>query len=228
MSTEIIVRGDHLPVLVPLTVVQASGSDLPQALVWGLDLGTERSRHAAQKRLRRVGQEVADYSAAQPGLRYLFVVYTHGGSLPEGSCLGAAAQAATRLHAEFERSRGREIDVVTLDVTGWEDGGVVPRPHSRGGKRTPQCPRRRRTRMARHPRLVHTRGSDESVLLDRLDAVAVVIGTGAECRIRVRAVTDSFGDQVGHFLSVSGRRYAIAWPTATLCVPVVAPATDPT
>ncbi|HEX5730257.1 hypothetical protein [Microbacterium sp.] len=122
MSTEVIVRGDDLPVLGPLTVVQASGSDLPHALVWGLDLGNERSRHAAQKRLRRVGQEVGDYSAAQPGLRHLFVVYSHGGSLPEGSCLGAAAQAATRLHAEFERSRGREIDVITVDVTGWENG----------------------------------------------------------------------------------------------------------
>ena len=122
MTAEFIVRGDYLPVLIPLAVAQASGPDSPKALVWGVDLGDERSRHAAQKRLRRVCQEVGAYSSVHPRLAHLFVVYTHGGSLPEGSCLGAAAQAATRLHAGFERTRGRDIDVVTLDVTGWEDG----------------------------------------------------------------------------------------------------------
>lgn len=122
MTAALIVRGDNLPILGPLAVVQASGAESPQALVWGVDLSRERSRHAAQKRLRRVCQEVGAYSAAHPRMAHLFVVYTHGGSLPEGSCLGTAAQAATRLHAGFERTRGRDIDVVTLDVTGWENG----------------------------------------------------------------------------------------------------------
>ncbi|HEX5858658.1 MAG TPA: hypothetical protein VFY91_11175 [Microbacterium sp.] len=122
MTAAFIVRGDHLPVLVPLAVAQSSGSDSPEALVWGVDLAGERSRHAAQKRLKKVCQEVGAYSAVHPRLAHLFVVYTHGGSLPEGSCLGTAAQAATRLHAGFERTRGRDIDVITLDVTGWEDG----------------------------------------------------------------------------------------------------------
>ncbi|WP_214467497.1 hypothetical protein [Microbacterium flavescens] len=125
MTADLIVRGDQLPVLLPLAVVQASGADSPRALVWGLDLRDERSRHAAQKRLRQVCQEVERVAAIYPRLTHVLVAYTHGGSLPEGSCLGSAAQAATRMHSTLERTRGHSIDVVTLDVTGWEDGELL-------------------------------------------------------------------------------------------------------
>lgn len=122
MTAEIIVRGDQLPVLIPLSVVQASGDRSPDAVVWGVDLADEPSRRIAQKRVRRACREVGRYAASHPGLAHLFVVYSHGGALPEGSCLGTAGQAATRLHADVERSSGRSLDVVALDVTGWEDG----------------------------------------------------------------------------------------------------------
>lgn len=125
MTAEIIVRGDQLPVLVPLAVAQAAGSVLPTAMVWSVDLGDESSRRSAQKRLRRICAELGEYAAAQPRLNHLFVVYTHGGALREGTCLSTAGQAATRLHATIERSRGRSLDVIALDVTGWEDGELL-------------------------------------------------------------------------------------------------------
>lgn len=55
----------------------------------------------------------------------MFVAYRRGGSLPEKRCLAVAGQAATRTHADMERSRGRYVDVVVLDVTGWEDGDTL-------------------------------------------------------------------------------------------------------
>ncbi len=125
MTTDLIVRGDHLPVLLPLAVVQGSGSDSPRALVWGVDLRDEKSRHAAQKRLRHVCQEVQTIAGTYPRLTHVLVAYTHGGALPEGSCLSSAATAATRMHSTLERTRGRPIDVVTLDVTGWENGELL-------------------------------------------------------------------------------------------------------
>lgn len=125
MTADLIVRGDHLAVLSPLTVIQAPGSESPRALVWGLDLRDEATRHAAQKRLRHMSKEVAGFAASYPRLTHVLVAYTHGGSLPEGTCLSTAAQAATRMHSTLERSRGQSIDVVTLDVTGWEDGELL-------------------------------------------------------------------------------------------------------
>jgi hypothetical protein len=125
MTADLIVRGDHLQVLLPLAVVQASGGDSPRALVWGVDLRDEKSRRAAQKRLRGACHDVEAVAAAHPRLTHVLVAYTHGGSLPEGSCLGSAARAATRMHSTLERTRGRSIDVVTLDVTGWEDGELL-------------------------------------------------------------------------------------------------------
>ena len=125
MTTDFIVRGDHLPVLSALAVIQAPGSHSPQALIWGLDLRHEATRHAAQKRLRHTSRDVAGLAAIYPRLTHVVVAYTHGGSLPEGSCLAAAAQAATRMHSTLERSRGESVDVVNLDVTGWEDGELL-------------------------------------------------------------------------------------------------------
>jgi hypothetical protein len=125
MTADFILRGDLLPVLLPLAVAQASGQESPRALVWGLDLRDEKSRHAAQRRLRRVCHEVEAVAAGYPRLTHVLVAYSHGGSLPEGSCLGSAAQAATRMHSTLERRRGGPIDVVTLDVTGWENGELL-------------------------------------------------------------------------------------------------------
>ncbi|KQZ86063.1 hypothetical protein ASD56_07310 [Microbacterium sp. Root166] len=125
MTADLIVRGDHLAVLSPLTVIQAPGSESPRALVWGLDLRHEATRHAAQKRLKQVSREVAGFAATYPRLTHVLVAYTHGGSLPEGTCLATAAQTSTRMHATLERTRGQSIDVVTLDVTGWEDGELL-------------------------------------------------------------------------------------------------------
>jgi hypothetical protein len=122
VTSEVLVRGDQLPVLVPLAVVQASGEQSPTAVVWGVDLSNEPSRRAAQKRFRRVCSEVGAYAAAHARVTHLFVVYSHGGALPEGACLSTAGLAATRLHSDMERSRGRSFEVVALDVTGWENG----------------------------------------------------------------------------------------------------------
>jgi hypothetical protein len=125
MTAELIVRGDQLPVLIPLAVAQASGSASPTAMVWGVDLAGEPSRRLAQKRFRRMCAEVGEFAASHPRLDHLFIVYTHGGALPEGTCLSTAGHAATRLHATIERSRGRSLDVIALDVTGWEDGELI-------------------------------------------------------------------------------------------------------
>ena len=98
VTAEFIVRGDYLPGLIPLAVAQASGPDSPKALVWGVDLGDERSRHAAQKRLRRVCQEVGAYSSVHPRLAHLFVVYTMGARCPKAvpRCGGAGRHPAPR------------------------------------------------------------------------------------------------------------------------------------
>lgn len=125
MNSDFIVRGDNLPVLTQLTVSQATGLDSPRALIWGIDLATAGSRHAAQKQLRRECRDVAQASAAQPNLTHLFIVYTHGAAMAEGSCLTSAAQSAARLHAELERSRGRFVEVVLIDATGWENGEAL-------------------------------------------------------------------------------------------------------
>lgn len=124
-SSDYIVRGDHLPVLTELAVGQASGLDSPRALVWGLDLTSAASRRAAHKLLRQECRGVAHASEGHGRLSHLFVVYTHGASLPQGSCLAAASQAATKLHAELERARARFVEVVLIDATGWEDGDAL-------------------------------------------------------------------------------------------------------
>ncbi|MFB8146914.1 hypothetical protein ACFC1W_09210 [Microbacterium sp. NPDC056003] len=121
-TADYIVRGDHLAVLSALAVSQASGLESPKTLVWGLDLASAPTRRAAHKQLRLESRGIARACQAQSSLTHLFVVYTHGASLPEGSCLSAAAQTATRLHAELERSRGRFIEVILIDATGWENG----------------------------------------------------------------------------------------------------------
>lgn len=125
MTPDYIVRGDHLSVLSSLAAGQGTGLDSPRALVWGVDLASAASRRAAHKRLRLECRDVAHASASQPGLTHLFVVYTHGAALPEGSCLTSAAQAATRLHAELERTRGRFVEVILIDATGWENGDAL-------------------------------------------------------------------------------------------------------
>ena len=121
-TADYIVRGDHLPILNALAVSQASGLDSPKTLVWGLDLAPAQTRRAAHRRLRLESHGIARACQPQSRLTHLFVVYTHGASLPEGSCLSAAGQAATRLHAELERSSGRFIEVILIDATGWENG----------------------------------------------------------------------------------------------------------
>lgn len=120
-----IVRGDHLPILTPLAVSQASALVPPRALVWGVDLGAAPSRRAANKQLRLACRDVLRAAPARQALAHLFVVYTHGPVLLEGTCLTVAGRVAAKLHADIERAWGRFVEVVLLDVTGWEDGEAL-------------------------------------------------------------------------------------------------------
>lgn len=121
MTGGFIVRGDHLPILTALAAGQSTGLDAPRAMIWGLDLSTAPNRHAVHKRLRQESKDIAAITATHPSLVHLFIVYSHGAALHEGACLSSAAQAAARLHTEFERSRRRFVEVVFIDATGWED-----------------------------------------------------------------------------------------------------------
>lgn len=125
MTSSFIVRGDHLPILTALAAGQSTGLDAPRAMVWGVDLSAAPTRHAAQKRLRQEIKDIAAITATHPSVVHLFIVYSHGGALLTGACLGSAAQAANRLHTEFERARGRFVEVVFIDVTGWEDSEAL-------------------------------------------------------------------------------------------------------
>lgn len=120
-----VVRGDHLPILAPLAVSQASGLEPSRAMVWGVDLGGAPSRRAAHKQLRIACRDVLDVAAAHQALAHLFVVYTHGAALLEGTCLTAAGQVAAKVHAELERARGNFVEVIVIDATGWEDGEAL-------------------------------------------------------------------------------------------------------
>lgn len=125
MINDFIVRGDHLPILGSLAAHQATSQDAPRALVWGVDLSDAETRRTAHKHLRLECRSVAAVAAAHPSLAHVFIVYSHGAALPEGSCLDFASQAASRLHAEFERARGRFVEVILIDATGWEDGDAL-------------------------------------------------------------------------------------------------------
>ena len=116
-----IVRGDHLPILASLAASQTSALEPPHAMVWGVDLGAASSRRAAHKQLRLACRDVLGVATAHETLAHLFVVYTHGAALLEGTCLTAAGQVAAKLHAELERARGRFVEVILIDATGWED-----------------------------------------------------------------------------------------------------------
>lgn len=127
MSEDFIVRGDHLAVLNATVVAQSAGTTSPRALIWGVDLSADTTPRSAAKHLRQSGRDALKVAAAHPDLAHVFVLYSHGGALGEGSCLHSAAQAATRVHAGLERARGRYVDVFAIDVTGWEDTDTLQR-----------------------------------------------------------------------------------------------------
>lgn len=125
MTATFIVRGTPLPVLTALTSSQSTRAEPVRALVWGVDLTSATSRRAAQKHLRTECRQVAESAAALPALAHLFIVYIHDATLPEGSGLTSAAQIAAKLHAELERTRGRFVEVIFIDATGWDDGETL-------------------------------------------------------------------------------------------------------
>jgi len=125
LNAPFIVRGDELTVLNLLAAQQAPASASPRALVWGVDLRDAPSRPAAKRQLRQACRDAHQYAKSWSGIVHVIVVYVQRGSLPSGACLGAAAQSASRTHAELERTRGRYVDVVVLDVTGCEGGELL-------------------------------------------------------------------------------------------------------
>ena len=125
MAVKFLVRGDDLPVLHPLTVAQATASDPSRALIWGVDLRHGQTRRSAKKKLRQACRDARKYATGWSGIVHVLVAYAQGGTLPPGTCAATAGQAAAQAHAEMERSRGRYVDVVVLDVTGWEDGDTL-------------------------------------------------------------------------------------------------------
>lgn len=125
MNPAFIVRGDHLPILTPLAGSQTSALEPPRALVWGVGLGAAPSRRTAHKQLRFACRDVLRAATAHQTLAHLFVVYTRGPALLGGTCRTAAGRVAAKLHADLERSWGRFVEVVLIDVTGWEDGETL-------------------------------------------------------------------------------------------------------
>lgn len=125
LNATYIVRGDDLPVLHPLAAAQAAASESPRALVWGVDLRDAPSRMAARRQLRHACRDAHEYAKTWSAIVHVIVVYVQGVGLPAGACLPAAAQSASRTHAEMERTRARYVDVVVLDVTGCEGGEML-------------------------------------------------------------------------------------------------------
>lgn len=125
MSSDILVRGDHLPALTELTVDQAEATASPRALVWGIDLGDCVTRIAVKRHLRQAFADVSGIARADDRLVHLFIPYTHRGAMPPGSCLPHAARLAMKLHVALERELGRDVDVVAIDITGCENGELL-------------------------------------------------------------------------------------------------------
>ena len=125
LNASYLVRGDDLAVLHPLAASQAEASASPRALTWGVDLRGASSRMAARRQLRHACRDAHEYAKSWSALVHVIVVYVQSSSLPPGACLGAAAHSASRTHAEMERSRGRYVNVVVLDVTGCEGGELL-------------------------------------------------------------------------------------------------------
>lgn len=125
MTATFIVRGDQLPVLTPLTSEQSLDLGVARALVYGVDLTAASSPRSAHKQLRARSRDAAGDASPLPGLAHMFVVYAHGPTVRKGSCQTAAGQIAATLHAEFERGRGRYVEVVLIDASGWGDGETL-------------------------------------------------------------------------------------------------------
>lgn len=125
MNATYLVRGDDLTVLHPLAVRQAPASTSPRALIWGVDLRESPSRMAAKRELRQACRDAYTYAKSWPSVVHVVVAYAQSAGLPSGACLATAAHSASRAHAEIERSRGRYVDVVVLDVTGCESGELL-------------------------------------------------------------------------------------------------------
>ncbi|MFJ2370374.1 hypothetical protein [Microbacterium sp. NPDC087665] len=103
----------------------AGGTAQTCCLVWTIDLsGVERPREA--RRILRSGAAEALASSRFYGdLRHLIITYRKAG-VRRRALRSTAQSIARRLHSEFERARGRYVDVVVIDLSGIDSQSLLP------------------------------------------------------------------------------------------------------
>lgn len=120
MTARILLSGDHLePYASAIASVQEGAA--ATCLVWLIDLTAVDTPRAARRRLKEHFRALLATSTSHPGLRHVLVLYAHQDLVPQRRVEPAARSIASRLHAEIERSRGRFVDVILLDVTQCDD-----------------------------------------------------------------------------------------------------------
>ena len=120
MTARILLAGDSLEPYAS-GVTAASGGNGATCLVWLIDLTALDTPRAARRRLKEHFGELLATAALHAGLRHVLVLYAHQDLVPARRIEPAARSIASRLHAEIERSRGRFVDVILLDVTYCDD-----------------------------------------------------------------------------------------------------------
>jgi hypothetical protein len=95
-----------------------------RCLVWAIDLsGVERPREA-RRILRSGAAEALAASRTFRDLKHLVVTY-HGANSRRRALRFTAQSIARRLHSELERSRGRYVDVVVIDLSAIDSRGLL-------------------------------------------------------------------------------------------------------
>lgn len=122
MHTTIAYRGD-------IADAHPSPSAAPEVtdarcLVWSIDLAGVERRREAGRLLRAGAAEALAASGAYGDLRHLVLTY-RGPDTRRRSLRFTARGIARRLHSELERTRGRYVDVVVIDLSGIDRRGLL-------------------------------------------------------------------------------------------------------
>lgn len=95
-----------------------------RGVVWGVDL-RGLTRGAARSRLRRAAKDAARDAEDSSGAAHLVIVFVHDAPTRAAAYWRLGESLATRLHAQLMRRSGREWDVIVVDASDCDDGGLL-------------------------------------------------------------------------------------------------------
>ncbi|WP_017794023.1 hypothetical protein [Leucobacter salsicius] len=115
VTASALVRGDPMSLL---PAEQLADGERPRGLLWGLDLSACRSRTEGRA-TRHAGVEgLKACLDAHPSVRRVCLAVLRPEGLPASLRVRVPSGLATRLHADLERDRARDVQCLTLDLTG--------------------------------------------------------------------------------------------------------------